>query len=80
MKSLKGMIENIFPILVGKIDGTDNDEVSWSVEVEDESEIEELYDLLYSLEPFFNKLGFELQMQDEQEYFGAALTINRISY
>ena len=69
------MLESIFPMLKGKIELDDvEDKISFSVLVEDESELCNMYEKLYSLEENFKSQGYEMLTQDDNEYFGCMLS------
>jgi len=72
---LISFIETTFPLCIGNVGLDDNGDVSWSVDVGEvaDVEIDGLYDKLLEYEKMFEGYGYELLLQDDNEYFGAVL-------
>lgn len=73
---LISFIENTFsPLLDGNVGLDDDGNVSWSVDVSEivDVEIDKLYVRLLMNEKMFEDYGYELILQDDNEFFGGTL-------
>ena len=67
---LISFIEVNFPVCLGNVEVIDGN-VSWSVDIDDRDENNKLYEKLLGYEGMFEGYGYELILQDDDEYFGA---------
>ena len=67
------MLESVFPVLKDNISINEDNNITFSVLIENEDEIYKMYEKLSSLKEHIATMGFNVFSQDDNEYFGAEL-------